>query len=73
MDDDKLVSIREKTDSYGSVEKMKVVFAKGKGKGRTMNVNVCEYQYGSVSDEPVAELEFKRSPRKKKTSSAGTR
>jgi len=61
---DKLVSTREKIGSYGDAEKMAIVFSKGKG--RTMSVAIHAYEYGSAADEPMATLEFKRQPAKKK-------
>lgn len=61
---DKLVSTREKIGSYGDSQKMAVVFSKGQG--RKMNAAVHGYEYGSMSSEPMATLEFKRQPAKKK-------
>jgi hypothetical protein len=61
---DKLVSTREKIDSYGDVQKMAIVFSKGKA--RTMSVAIHAYEYGSLADEAMATLEFKRQPGRKK-------
>ena len=67
---DKLVSTREKIGSYGDAQKMAIVFSKGRG--RTMSVAVHAYEYGSMADEAMATLEFKRLPAKKKAKSSGT-
>ncbi len=62
---DKLVSTREKIDGYGDSQKMAIVLSRGKG--RTMSAAVHTYEYGSMADEAMATLEFKRQPARKKT------
>ena len=67
---DKLVSTREKIGSYGDIQKMAIVFSKGRG--RSMSAAIHAYEYGSMADEAMATLEFKRQPAKKKAKSTGT-
>jgi hypothetical protein len=69
---DKLVSTREKIGDYGDSQKMAVVLAKGKGRG-TMTAAIHAFEYGSMADEAMATLEFKRAPARKKAKATGTK
>ncbi|UCG56650.1 MAG: hypothetical protein JSU70_17520 [Phycisphaerales bacterium] len=68
--DGKLVCKREQVNSWGEVEKMAIVFSKGDG--RTLNTALHSMdQYGDLSDEPWATLEFK--PQKRQPRKAGAK
>jgi hypothetical protein len=64
---DKIVSIREKVGDYGDVQKMGIVFAKGKG--RTLTCSIHGIQYGDISDDAEVTIDFKRKTARK---NAGT-
>lgn len=68
---DKLVSTREKIGDYGDSQKMAVVLAKGRA--RTMTAAIHAYEYGSMADEAMATLEFKRQPARKRAKAAATK
>jgi hypothetical protein len=61
---EKLVSIREKIGPDGDTQKIAVILSKGRG--RTMSAAIHAFEYGSMADEAMATLEFKRVPAKKK-------